>query len=256
MNYVNPWAPVPGAASHRAEPLRMEFRGHKACFTQPMAGTERVSHPIATPSAVAQMLKTFFRKSEFEFVPLSVSLLSPIQYWRTTQQMLLRKSAADITNGGHKTLRSTVFLREVHFGVEFDIAPNPYRSPGGRRYHGRDRRVIEDIDAYSSYRAEFRTRVQRSHPETVPFLGLKCAPASHWRLLEPGEKFAPLPVSMPLGQMLLGLKPNQKDSGLERVFFNAELVDGVLTVPVEQWTRELLPSLWEARAINGKTWRS
>ena len=241
----------------RRAPLRLRVWGPLACFAPPHAKVEAVTHPAPTPSAARRLLHSIFGKLEFEYGISAIHVEAPIRRFRDVRKFMQRHGAV-IDPETVRTLRSTVWLQDVQYVIEFDVYVNPYRSPEGIRRHGRERSLPEGgarVDAYTSYRGETCTRIRGGGYDTTPYFGRKAAPVAGWRLLEPLDYVAPINQSEDLGTMLLEMVPESKGSALHPAFFDARLDRGTLYTPLKRWEAEVLPALWEARKTDGRNWR-
>lgn len=203
-------------------PLTVKVWGPMACFTRPEMKVERVSYPVPTASAARGVLEAIFWKPQFAWQVQEVWVLRPIRYVSLLRNEVKSKASVRSTKrwaesgdyfdiGEERTQRHTLALRNVAYVIKARV------------------QVAEDCDdPPAKFRDQFRRRVQRGQCFTRPYLGCREFAAAFGPVQGDEE---PIAASRDLGRMLLDLD-YEGDSGRgEPVFFEAQLVDGVVRYP-------------------------
>lgn len=206
-------------------PLAVRIWGDLACFTRPEFKVERVTYPVATPSAARGILEAIFWKPQFSWQIATIAVLSPIRYFS-----ILRNEANDkqsfhaaqgwLRNGGNyrvdearnRAQRHTRGLREVDYLITARIV---LRADVG--------------DDPAKYRDQFRRRIHDGRCFSTPYFGCREFPASFGP--STGTE-RPIELTEDLGPMLFDLDyaSDHSGRGVPR-FFAARLERGVLRVP-------------------------
>lgn len=212
-------------------PLSIKVRGDFACFTRPEMKVERVSYEVMTPSAARGLLSSIFWKPEFDWRIRQIHVLNPIRFYSILRNEVNKKAsfstartweregggffADDSDEQRNRAQRHTLALRDVAYIIVADIAMRPH--------------VSEDA---AKYRDQFRRRVERGQYFMAPCLGCREFPAQF--ALPDGTEEPQTGLTMSLGRMLFDLDYADDSSGRGTPrFFEAELVRGVLNIPVE-----------------------
>ncbi len=209
----------------RYPPVEVKVWGDLACFTRPEMKVERVSYPLPTPSAARGILEAIFWKPEFRWRVRQIKVLRPVRWFSVRRNEVKDKVHARTVRGWAKdgiggyvaserrTQRHTLALRDVAYVISADV----------------ELREHVDVDP-AKYRDQFRRRVRQGRCFNQPYLGCREFSASYE---EPDGSEEPVPWTEDLGLMLYDLVYDEEGRGEPR-FFEAVVVDGVLTVPTWQ----------------------
>ena len=205
--------------------LEVKVWGDYACFTRPEMKVERVSYPVMTPSAARGVLSSIFWKPEMRWRVREIHVLKPVKWVSLMRNEINSRQSAKAAqgwassgSGGYeasddRAQRHTLALRDVAYVIRADV-------------------VLRDdprADA-AKYRDQFRRRVERGQCFSTPCLGLREFSAAF--STTDGSEQAVSDDDGSLGRMLFDLDFAEDDSGLATPrFFEAELRNGVLTVP-------------------------
>jgi CRISPR-associated protein Cas5d len=202
------------------------FEGAYACFTRPEFKIERVSYDVMTPSAARGALESIFWRPDMKWSVRRISVLLPIQFMTVSRNEIAIKGRVardpEIHGAGaplcinaseHRQKRSSMLLTNVAYIVEARIAL--VGSP--------------DYARQKKYRALFKRRVERGRCFQQPYLGCREFVAN-FRLARPTDH-RPIAEDRCLGWMLKQIAWNGERAIPE--FFQADLVQGVLTVPTQ-----------------------
>ena len=192
--------------------------GKFACFTHPALKVERSSYKIITPSAAVGVLSCIYWKPEFVWQIKSIELLTPVKSELVMTNEIKNFSSKPISIQDQRTQRFTERLIDQKYVIHAEQVMVGSHTLEDRIKH-------EDT---------FNRRVQKGKCFRQPFLGLKEFVCD----FEPynPEIHKPIPASEDLGVMLQYLvypesgKRKLRDD-MKPVFFKANLVDGVMTVP-------------------------
>lgn len=217
--------------------LDVKVTGDYACFTRPEFKSERVSYPVMTPSAARGLLEAIFWKPEFRWEVREIHMLRPIK-----QLALLRNEIADRQGQepfqveGRRQQRASLILKDVAYVVRAVIVLRPHAT-----------------DPAAKYIEQFRRRLERGQCHHTPYLGTREFAAS----FEPPDTNEPIErFNLGIGPMLFDMayraderRPemtfHRHDQGKPRIargyaqahFFNANVTEGILVIPREQYTR-------------------
>lgn len=208
-------------------PVAVKLWGDRACFARPEFPTERVSYLVPTPSAVRGLLEAIYWKPEMHWRIREIRVLNPIKHFSETRNETKNKVTrasfkAPLLTDMHRLQRHSLGLSDVAYVVIAEAVPVPY-----------------EPDLLAKHSSIFLSRVTSGQCFSRPYFGSRewsCyfAPAT----LE--EK--PIPVTMDLGRMLFDQRyetpgmtymSHRNRTLAEPVWFDAKLVNGVLTVPDE-----------------------
>lgn len=236
--------------------VRLHVEGGLACFTRPEMKVERVSYDVITPSAARGILEAIYWKPQIRWVIDRIHVLKPIRFTNIRRNEVGVKAGVPgaaamdgemtaslgISVEDSRQQRAATLLRDVGYLIEahFDVIDRRSSKTGPA--------VPENLAA-GKHADMFCRRAKRGQCFHQPCLGCREFPA-RFALLGNNEA---LPVSelaendrnRALGWMLhdiayLPADDRAKDSFLtargrrvrtEPRFFNAELKDGVITVP-------------------------
>lgn len=220
--------------------LELKVWGKYACFTRPENKVERVSYDVMTPSAARGVLEAVFWKPEFDWIVREIWVLNPIRHFsilRNEVNSLASGRAAQTwerSGGGFyadedRSQRHSLVLRDVAYLIRAEMRLRPHATEG-----------------FGKYADMFERRAEKGQAHHQPYLGTREFSAF---FSSPDGSEKAQPITDALGRMLLDLeftavkggKVKYRAHGPEgaRVveghvtprFFNAELRNGVLSVP-------------------------
>lgn len=208
--------------------VAVKVAGPWACFTRPEMKVERVSYPVMTPSAARGVLEAILWKPEFRWVVRRILVLAPVRFQAVRRNEIQDKipvvtvkkwmkdpaafkpyyaDLAGRADGGHRTQRNTVALRDVAYVIEASVhLPRP-----------------SETDPPVKFREMFDRRVEKGQCYHRPYLGCREFTAD----FEPAPADAkPINETFSIGRMLYDIV--YSPSGNRPVFFEARLDRGVL----------------------------
>lgn len=221
--------------------LTVRAWGDYALFTRPEFKTERVSYQVMTPSAARGVLEAIFWKPEMSWRIREIQVLKPIRHFsilrnevNSHQSERAARNWARSGDGGYyadedRSQRHALCLRDVAYVIKADIELRGHAT-----------------EPAAKYRDQFRRRVARGQCHHQPYFGTRECTAY---FDEADSQERPISLSDDLGLMLLDVDFQVSDGGnLEYLahdgdgarvvqgnatprFFQAQLVQGVLTVP-------------------------
>jgi CRISPR-associated protein Cas5d len=198
--------------------LSVVVGGKFACFTHPALKTERASYKILTPSAAVGILSCIYWKPEFVWQIKSIELLTSVKSESIMMNELKEFGSNPITISKQRTQRYTERLLDQRYVIHAEQIMT-------------DEHTLEDRIKHED---TFNKRVQSGKCFRQPFLGLKEF-VCDFEVYNP-DLHKPLPHTEDLGTMLQYIvypEANRKKlrEEIKPVFFHAQLVDGVMTVP-------------------------
>ena len=206
--------------------LRLRCRGPVAIFTRPEFKTERVSYPVMTPSAARGLLEAVIWKPAIRWRILRIEVLAKIEFTAFRRNEInsraIAPSAAVIDGGGEarvlfadddRAQRNTVALRDVDYVIT-------------ARFDMTDR--AGPADNVAKFLDMFRRRVEKGQHFHQPYFGCRECVAD---VLPATEADRPRNDTRDLGLMLWDIV--HEPTGPRAVFFDAQLVQGVLEVPLD-----------------------
>lgn len=191
----------------------------RALFCDAHFRADPYSYAVLPPSAAKGLLRAIYWKPEFEYEIDEIHVIKPIRYDTEKHKSVKTAGASALysTDAADRTLQTTTLLIDVDYIIVAHIVENPLRP---REPHLQ----------------EFLRRVERGEHFQQPHAGRREFTMS-WELLG-AEWPAPLPLTRPLGSMLLDMFPLDLGDGtgkcpdlFEPVFFPARLENGTLRVP-------------------------
>lgn len=207
--------------------------GDYACFTRPEAKGERMSYEVITPSAARAVFESIFWKPAVRWHVRRIEVLRPIRWINLRRNEVKSKASvtaieAAMTTGrdvaiyaddtSERVQRAGLFLKDVAYRLHADMEVRKGRTDG---------------EPPQKYHAMFERRARAGQCVNQPYLGCREF-AAHFRLVEPGEVVeAPIELSKELGWMLHDMDFSRPDDP-QPVFFQAELVNGVMEVVQER----------------------
>lgn len=227
-------------------PLALRVRGDRACFSRPELRAERFSYPTMTPSAARGVLEAVLWKPAIRWRVERVKVLAPIAFVSFRRNEVGSVAAAPVratvTSGGphedffadeRRQQRNTVALRDVDYVIEARIEMTERAGAG---------------DNKAKFVDMFRRRVEKGQHFHQPYLGCREFVGE----VSPVDETTPPPIpeTRDLGLMLwdVDFRPaaNSEKAKLtwregdsvvrgnaRPIFFAAQLVNGVLEVPID-----------------------
>jgi CRISPR-associated protein Cas5d len=211
-------------------PLEVKVWGEFACFTRPEMKVERVSYDVITPSAARGVLEAIFWKPEFSWQIREIHVLKPIRHFSILRNEVNNKAVISTAKGWQeddvgyfaeedRAQRHSLCLRDVAYLIRADIVLNPHAT-----------------DDVAKYRDQFRRRVSRGQCHSVPYLGCREFSA-HFGAPDTSDR--PVGSSDDLGRMLFDMDYASDGSSRGKPrFFQARLLNGILSVPADLYVRE------------------
>lgn len=211
---------------HSSPLLSVRARGPLAVFTDPAFKVERVTVPVMTPTAARGLLSAILWKPAIAWHIERIKVLSPIEFTSFRRNEVNSKApspaAAIVREGGtppvlfadeDRAQRNTVALRDVDYVIETRFSLTDRAGPSDN--------VPKFVDM-------FRRRVDKGQNFMAPYLGCREFAAD----VIPAEG-APPPIadSRKLGRILWDIEYGVAGRTMTH-FFDADLIDGVLNVPV------------------------
>jgi CRISPR-associated protein Cas5d len=213
--------------------VRLHIWGDYACFTRPEMKVERVSYDIITPSAARGILEAIHWKPAIRWEVDKIHVLKPIRFESIRRNEVGSKISASKASGGmsrksteglyslieeDRQQRASTVLRDVAYIIEahFELTDKA----------GAEDNVGKHLDI-------FNRRARKGQCYQQPCMGVREFPA-YFALLDEGASFPQCQLineqkSRDLGWMLHDI---DFADGMTPYFFRAELVGGVVTVPV------------------------
>lgn len=205
--------------------LLLRARGPLAVFTQPALKVERMSAPVMTPSAARGLLEAVLWKPALRWRVERIRVLAPIRFTSFRRNEVNSKapvpsSGAMRGDGFHpvlyadddRTQRNTVALCDVDYVIEARFSLTPRAGSGDN--------VPKFVDM-------FRRRVERGQHFHQPYLGCREFAAD---VVPAAGAPAPVSETRSLGTLLWDVVYDAAE-GNRPVFFQAELVRGVMEIP-------------------------
>jgi CRISPR-associated protein Cas5d len=202
----------------RSPPFRVRVRGPMACFTRPELKVERVSYEVMTPSAARGVLEAVLWKPAIRWRVEKIHVLAPIRFAQIKRNEVNTRLSE---RGGHasyyadedRAQRNTVYLRDVDYVVEahFELTAKA----------GAEDNLTKFVEM-------FQRRLEKGQRFHQPYLGCREFAAT----VEPAPGVLPPPDdSLKLRPLGLILHDLDFDNGNRPRFFEARIVDGVISVP-------------------------
>lgn len=207
--------------------LSLRARGPLAVFTDVAFKAERVTVPVMTPTAARGLLSAVLWKPAIQWQIQRIKVLRPIRFTSFRRNEVNSKTpmpaAALVREGGlapvlvaddDRAQRNTVALRDVDYVVEARFILTNRAGPGDN--------VTKFVDM-------FRRRVEKGQHFIAPYLGCREFAAD---VLSADGAPPPITENRQLGRILLDIEYGANGRNTP-IFFEAELVGGVLHVPAE-----------------------
>lgn len=205
--------------------LSVRASGPLAVFTDPALKAERVTIPVMTPTAACGLLSSVLWKPAIEWRIERIKVLAPIRFVSFRRNEVNSKapipSAALVNVGGtppvlfaddDRTQRNTIALRDVDYVIEARFILTERAGPSDN--------VPKFIDM-------FRRRVEKGQHFAAPYFGCREFAAE---VMPADDAPPPIGDSRKLGRIIWRIEYGA-DGCNRPIFFDAELVNGVLHVP-------------------------
>lgn len=210
-------------------------RGPRALFCPPWLRAEPFSEPVITPAAAAGVFRSIYRKPQFEFFTRQIRVLSPIRY----ASFKVSGIKADACTDGYGKFNKNGKVREteampqhqtvlvdVDYILTAEVRMNESANldrPGKQKRSYKE--CVEIINYYflSGSMGGTPCAGRREFPLDVQYLGM------NYPIVE--SHSTEIPVSMPLGPVLIGMSPvNFAENKWDPVFARLEMNNGVIDI--------------------------
>ena len=209
--------------------IRLEVWGDWALFTRPEMKTERVSYDVMTPSAARGILEAVYWKPAIRWRIDSIEVLNKIRFdtFRRNEvkatipasraRTVMERGTGELYMNRAEEIqqRAALLLRDVHYVIEAHFEMTDRAAPS---------------DNPGKFLDIVTRRIQRGQFYHQPYFGCREFPAQfRWC-----EQLPPCPQELAgtrdLGWMIYDMDYSDP-ADIRPLFFRAQLVDGVLTVP-------------------------
>lgn len=208
--------------------IKLRVWGDYACFTRPEMKVERVSYEVMTPSAARGILTAIHWKPAIEWRIDKIHVLQPIKFENIRRNELKSKINTDtikkamknptkrismnVLDTDNRTQRASMILKKVEYIIEAHFEMNEH---------------VDTKDNAEKHYNIFCRRARKGQCFHRPYFGNREFPVQ-FSLLEDDESIIAISDSKNLGWMLYDIDFTRN---MIPIFFNAELKDGVITLP-------------------------
>lgn len=225
--------PLRACGGKMAYGVKLHIWGDYACFTRPEMKVERVSYDIITPSAARGILEAVHWKPAIRWVVDKIHVLKPVRFESIRRNEVGSKISASKVSGGmsrksteglyslieeDRQQRASTVLRDVAYIIEahFELT---------------DKAGVEDN--VGKHLDIFNRRARKGQCYQQPCMGVREFPA-YFSLLENDDSLPECQLTDEQKKRDLGWMLHDIDfaDGMTPRFFRAELIEGVVTVPV------------------------
>jgi CRISPR-associated protein Cas5d len=233
--------------------IKLHVWGDFACFTRPEMKVERVSYDVITPSAARGILEAIYWKPQFRWNILSIEVLRPIRFTNIRRNEVGKKAstppravmAGEPGNLGlliedERQQRASTLLRDVAYIIHAEIIIKDSRMErGGEK--------LPDNIAAGKHLAIFKRKAAAGQYRHHPCLGCREFPADFTLLADdapsPPSELTETDRNRTFGWMLHDIAYIEDQKGpiiesnegkrlrAEPRFFNAEMKNGIITIP-------------------------
>lgn len=211
--------------------------GDLACFTRPEFKVERVTYSVMTPSAARGILEAIFWKPEIRWEIREIWTLNSIMEFAIIRNEIENRQSLDgkpIIVEDKRQQRASLFLKDPAYLIKADVRLKETTQFPKKKY-------IE----------QFNRRIEKGQCHHQPYLGTR--ECSAWFAKITGNE-TPKESNINLGNMLFDIafcqsstrkemtfvdhndgKVNEVGGFHQPLYFNAELKNGILKVPVEMY---------------------
>lgn len=212
--------------------IQVEVWGEYACFSRCELKTERVSYDCMTPSAARGLLESIFWHPGLRYVIDRIHVCAPICFTNIRRnevkdtisarrvKTVMERGTGELYLAAPESIqqRAAMVLRDVHYVIDahFDMTKNaaPSDNPG----------KFQDI---------IKRRLERGQCYSMPYFGTREFSAHFRRCTELPPCSEELKGTRDLGWMLWDMDYSDPQN-ITPKFFQASLVDGVMTVPAPE----------------------
>jgi CRISPR-associated protein Cas5d len=212
-------------------PVTLRVWAPRACFARPDCPTERVSYLMPTPAAARGVLEAILWKPQFYWKVHSIAMLKPLAYFQETRNEVNRRASREsletpLQADQCRLQRHTLGLRDVDYLIVAEPVPVPWTT----------KLVLKYVN-------QFEQRVARGQCFARPYLGSR-----EWScdFGPPRGDERPVALSMDLGRMHFDwrfakdgatFRDMRNNNPATPIWFDARLLQGVMTVPTELYER-------------------
>ncbi|MEG2319297.1 MAG: type I-C CRISPR-associated protein Cas5c [Mucinivorans sp.] len=197
------------------EIVKIKVTGDYACFTRPDLKVERMTYPCMTPSAARGILESILWKPEFQWFIRRVIVLNPIKFASVKRNEIRTKQGRNpIIIEDARVQRNSIILKNVAYIIEASICLPQY----------------DPHNNVKKYTEIFRRRVEKGQCWHRPYLGTREFAAE---FSTPSSDDRPFQMTYPIGNMLFDVFYEATGKVIPLFFYDAAIVDGVLTYPEE-----------------------
>ena len=233
--------------------IKLHVWGDFALFTRPEMKVERVSYDVMTPSAARGLLEAIYWKPQFRWEITAIEVLKPIRFTNIRRNEVGKKAtvpsravmAGEPGNVGlliedERQQRASTLLRDVAYVIHAEVIIKDARMERGGQ-------PFPEREAAGKHFDIFKRKARAGQYRHHPCLGCREFPA-FFSLIEedtppPVCELPPDQRNRPLGWMLHDIAYIEDKKGpivesnqgrrlrAEPRFFNAEMKDGLITIP-------------------------
>jgi CRISPR-associated protein Cas5d len=230
--------------SERPPVVSLHVTGSLACFSRPEFSVERTSYPWITPSAARALFEAVLWKPRIRYEVREIHVLRPIRYVSLRRNEIAAKvpvrglgPSSAMKTDAERQQRNTLALVDVGYVLKAELFLNHEVAPS------------DGDDNHGKYVGMFERRLARGQHVHQPYLGCREFAAD---LRPPTGAEKPCSISMQHGLMLYDFRfPTSPDKHREwrpnevprPLYFDAQLVDGVVHVPPRSEVLARLPAV-------------
>jgi CRISPR-associated protein Cas5, subtype I-C/DVULG len=209
--------------------IKLKVFGEFGCFTRPELKVERVSYDVMTPSAARGILEAIHWKPAIRWVIDAIHVLEPIQFTNIRRNEVGKKIPSNTVKAAAKRgdleglsllvdeerqQRASLVLVKPAYVIDAHFEMTPKAGEGDN-----PRKHLEI----------FTRRAEKGQCFHQPCLGTREFAANFELIASPDQMPLAIGESRDLGFMLFDLDHSQ--AGAPPMFFRAQMVDGVVSVP-------------------------
>ena len=233
--------------------MHVDLWGPLAAFTPPEFRTEQFTYPVITPSAARNIIKSIYWHPPFEVEIRRITVYNEIKMMtmarneckaglpapsiaRTMQEAARGEESAALMKeiGSDRQIRSSTYLTDVWYGIDFAIVPNQEINKENGYHAGEEFNLTK-------YREIYRKRLSQGRAFRSPYFGKReCSPVYFAERRKPGEE----PKSfydgqiMPLGPMRFDSTYTRDADGTvherDRIVFMPIMRNGVIDIDINR----------------------
>lgn len=221
--------------THEKKGIKLKVWGDYALFSRPEAKVERVSYDIMTPSAARGILESIHWKPSIRWIIRKIHVINPIKFENIrrneVENKISERNVRQVMTGRNVELyqvatqerqqRASMVLKDVCYVIDacFEMTDNAEPEETEEKHYNIALRRMEKGQCFQN-----------------PYFGCKEFPVK-FELIRNDED---IPKSFYVGERRpLGLMLWDMDFAIDvkkppALFFNAEIVDGIITVPTKE----------------------